>query len=233
MSTNSGSDSGWDDLEHQQVYSYYRLKEEDLQEYEADSKFGNVSDVNTYMVENAKTVEPLGGALEPGQRAELVSLNVGIMDAHVNPGVEASYPPGQVIFEPELSLSPESAIQGINLEHVDTVGSGDAYREKLNPGDNVEVYDLQSHSRDVLYVAESRKYTPFGDTEMGVGGGGSDDDSSNRYFINYRREYGRGPVVDRETNVHEHFFLNSHQLSENLRIGANLSYRLVWDVLDD
>jgi hypothetical protein len=227
----SGSDvDGWGSLEHQQVFSYYTIDPEHVQ----DGR-------NVYVLERAKAVEPLEGDLGDDESAELVSVEISICKGFVSPTGNEGANPGLVMIEAELSFDPESMIEAAAKDHVDTVGGepfepDTEYGQTVNPGDHVTVRNASSVNSDVLWFGESRNYTAFKDDESGAGGGATAEESSTRYFKNYRREYGAGPVVDGSAELYEHLFINVGT-EQNPVVGQSfggiLGYTLVWDVRED
>lgn len=217
---------GWGDLEHQQVFSYYTIDPENVGEGR-----------NVYVLERAKTIEPLEGALRPNETAELVSLEVSICKAFVAPSGNEGRNPGLVMIEAELSFDPTSMIEAAMKEHVDTIGGAPFqpetdYGQGVNPGDHIVVREATSVNPDILWFGESRNYTPFKDEAAGAGGGPTAEGSATRYYRNFRREYGTGPVIDGDASLYEHLFINVGTETNpvvNQAFGGILGYMLVWD----
>ena len=220
---------GWGGLEHQQVFSYYTIDPEHVR-----------GGRNVYVLEGAKEIDPLDGALDADQEAELVSIDVTILKAFVAPTGNEGDDPGLVMIEAELSFDPKSTIEAASKAHLDTIGSEHFepetdYGQIVNPGDHVAVNDARSTSSDVLWFGESRNYTPFKDDETGAGGGPTAEQSSNCHFRNYRREYGAGPIVNGDATLFEHLFINVGTETNPVvgqSFGGILGYSLVWDVLE-
>lgn len=221
------ANSGWGSLEHQQIFSYYTIDPDDIERSR-----------NVYVLEQARTVEPLNGELAPDEVAELVSLDISLLKAHIEPTGNEMPDPGLVMIEAELSFNPESVIEAATKPQIDTMGgeafeTNTAYGQTVNPGPHVSLQGLNELSPDVIWFGESRNYTPFKDEAAGIGGAPTAEGSQNRYFRNFRAEYGEGPIIDADANLFEHIFINAgttHNVVEHQAFEGILGYTLTWDV---
>lgn len=158
--------------------------------------------------------------LDRGEIAELVAFRLVDSSAEVKEQSNAGTTPGVFVIEQTVHGRPDmpagTTLEG-NKGHGDGSGNNVFRTVSFNP-----TYAPIHYHRDVIYTA-------FNDTVNGTGGGGSMDNGSNTQYINFRNEYGLGPLFDHSESLSQENWVVSRD-NANQGFDYKTKYELVWDI---
>lgn len=202
----SGSPGGYESVDVQSFYDEFSVAAADL-----DGTTGQGGG-QAFHDDDRILREPAEG-IPRGATAELVAVLMH-MDVFQNSTTTAD---GTVLAALEWSSSgtPE-------------IADADGISTAIGNAGTVDLVDLvHTADSDVLFIQAAVGHAPFFDSTNGVGGAGHVGTSV--WEVNYRNEFGSGPVFERDDEVHGHIAFKQWNIAD-AAIHALVRGQMYWDV---
>lgn len=208
MSLSQSGMTGYDDLIHQN--------------FALELFIGDNTDDQKLILEGEFPIEPADG-VDRGELYELVWLESSWRAAPPDAVNEMS----NMAYRSELSFRPEMS------NHIDTVDSGTETFTKQG-GNTVDVDLIGSRTAqlddDLLWWTNDRVESGFENSTDGAGGNATD--TSLKYWsMNFRDQFGQGPVVDRHDLLYWNLVTNERFTANNY--AYHQQFRFIWDMIED
>jgi hypothetical protein len=198
---------GYDDHEVQTITSNY-----ELEAAQADGTEEN-------NVEPAAVWEPAGG-LNRGQKAELVAFHLRTWQSVIEVTQSAE---GQTFQRFELTDGATSH----TVDNQDKIGGQTPALENSDVQGNY--FEYVGGDR-IIYHGQQTGAGSFADSATGVAGGA--DHVATSAFVNYRHQFGQGPIMDRNDQLYEHISLDVVNV-DDASAEMDIAYALYWRVFDE
>lgn len=199
----------WDDLEVQPVVIISKIDA-------ADNSSGANGGLNS-----VHGLEPAEG-LHRGEVAELVGFHLDVHSLWVRAAGGSGTTPGVVQSEYEFSAGPDGG---------DTVFQRDTDEEDKN--NLVDVIGYRHEVNNSVYAKNFVHATQgFNDTTNGTGGLGNMGDDNGHVRINFRDEFGRGPVLGPTDTITFGHSLSTWEIA-NETVQDHMACRFVWDIYEE
>lgn len=170
--------------------------------------------------------EPVDGLLGRNQFAELVTFKVMYLTSALEIPSGGAEQPGNMRYETDIFLggSTDGRTQSLNASNdLDTDDDG-----------NTEVVLKRNsrHNPNRLFRHVGSVSQQHKDTTNGTGGGGQLEDLADIHYVNYRKEYGRGPIAfPTGDNLRWFFSLFNNGISD-VDVNFHAMAVMMWDVYE-